>query len=509
MDREAVRSFLESSPTIRLLKADQGAYVLFFLYQTFKDSGSGTAISLPQDELTHRVEIYQEQLSHEEHTVLSGSADRYLREWSDAGWLRRFLSPESSDRHYQLTRHAEDAIRFIDTALSRDNRLVGTEGRLRLVIDTLSDIARGASADPDRRLAELSDERERIDAEIDAIRSGVAVQTYHSAQIRERFHTAVDLLKTLQGDFRAVEDRFEEIARKVQRDAIDDGRTRGQILAEALDAEDLVNEQDEGVSFNAFVAFLLSPQTQSQLRKTIGEVTRLEEIASERDSIEHMRRMVPSLLAEADNVLRQTGRLSQTLRRLLDRQSSGHRKRTAEVLGEIRTLAAKMKQETQQTGQPVPLNIGLQIETTIEVTSPLARPFWTPPQVFDVVPETHVVDVASIERQARKLASLKRLEWDRMRDAIAAATQHQSSIRLSQLLRVRPPKAGVIELVGWLQIAHDDGHRIERDSEEIIDVQTTDEATGELQHIRVKMPLVTFHRTEEKKNETLRKIRPR
>ncbi|WP_372719991.1 DUF3375 domain-containing protein [Novipirellula sp.] len=509
MDREAIRSFLEFSPAIRLLKADQGAYVLFFLYQTFKGAGSAGAILLPQDELIHRLEIYQEQLWHEEHPVLSGSADRYLREWSDAGWLRRFLSPESSGRHYQLTRHAEDAIRFVDTALSRDTRLVGTEGRLRLVIDTLSDIARGASADPDRRLAELMAERDRIDAEIKAIESGVAVQTYHPAQIRERFHTAVDLLKTLQSDFRAVEDRFVEIARKVQRDAIDAERTRGQILAEALDAEDLVNQQDEGVSFNAFVTFLLSPQAQSQLRKTIGEVTRLEEIASERESIEHMRRMVPSLLAEADNVLRQTGRLSQTLRRLLDRQSSGHRKRTAEVLAEIRTLAAKMKQETQQSGQPVPTTIGLQIETSIEVTSPLARPFWTPPQVFDVVPETHVVDVASIERQARKLASLKRLEWDRMRDTIATATENQSSIRLSQLLGMRPPKAGVIELLGWLQIAHDDGHRIDRDAEEIIDVQTTDETTGRPQLTRVKMPLVTFLRTEEKKNESLRRTRPR
>ncbi len=42
------------------------------------------------------------------------------------------------------------------------------------------------------------------------------MQTYRPAQIRERFQTAVDLLKALQSDFRAVEERFQDIARDVQ-----------------------------------------------------------------------------------------------------------------------------------------------------------------------------------------------------------------------------------------------------------------------------------------------------
>jgi len=60
-----------------------------------------------------------------------------------------------------------------------------------LVIDTLSDVVRGATSDP-----------------------------------------AVDLLKTLQRDFRTVEDRFEEIAREVQRESQATERTRGEIYFE-------------------------------------------------------------------------------------------------------------------------------------------------------------------------------------------------------------------------------------------------------------------------------------
>ncbi len=509
MEIEGVLSFLDSSPTVQLLRADQGAFVLFFLSQSLKLRGDDSAISLSHDELQHQLGMFQEALHAEGYDVLTGSADRYLREWSDAGWLRRFLPADAPGPHYQLTRYAEDAIRFVDVALSRESRMVGTESRLRLVIDTLSDLVRGSSADPGRRLETLLAERNRLDQEIEAIRGGAPVETYHPAQIRERFHTAVDLLKTLQGDFRAVEDRFDEIARDVTRNALDVERGRGDILAGALDAEDLVKQQDEGVSFDAFVTFLFSPQAQAKLRETIAEVTRRDAIASDRGAIEHVRAMVPSLLTEAENVLRQTGRLSQTLRRLLDSQATGHRQRTAEVLKDLRTLAAKLKRSVEQTNDPVSADIGLRVDTSIGVSSPFTRPFWTPPQVFDVEVETREIDWETAKQQARKLAGMQRLQWDRMRDLIHRITDSQTTVSLSQLLEHRPPRVGVIELLGWMQIAHEDGHRIDRDASEQITVATADPLTGQVSTVRVRVPLVTFSKTHEAANVIVRKNRPR
>ncbi|MCA9135779.1 MAG: DUF3375 domain-containing protein [Planctomycetales bacterium] len=509
MKLDAIATFLDSSPTVRLLKADLGAYVIYFLRQSFKANTEESAISFAHDELVNRLQIFQDELRDEERPVMHGSPERYLREWSDAGWLRRFLPADSHGPHYQLTRYSEDAIRIVDSALSRDTRLVGTESRLRLVIDTLVDIVRGASPDPDRRINDLLAQRQRIDDEIESIRGGGEVQTYHPAQIRERFYTAVDLLKTLQGDFRAVEDRFEAIGRQVQRDAVKDARHRGEILATALDAEDLIKQQDEGVSFDAFVAFLFAPQAQAKLRETIAEVTRIEAVSAERSAVEHVRAMVPSLLSEADNVLRQTGRLSQTLRRLLDDQSVGHRKRTAEVLREIRTLSSRLKHQISESGDPVPKSIGLQVETSIGLASPLTRPFWTPPQVFDVAPQTRTVDFETAKREARKLAGMQRLEWDRMREAIASATAKSSSIGLSELIAIRPLKVGIVELVGWIQIAHEDGHQIDRDASEQIDVTVPDAVTGLKTKLRVRVPLVTFHQVGLKATAPIRTKRPR
>jgi ElaB/YqjD/DUF883 family membrane-anchored ribosome-binding protein len=513
MTLDSILSFLDSSPTVRLLKADSGAYVLHFLRENFKGNKDDSASAYAHDELLHRLKCFQDEVRDDERGVLLGPADRYLREWSDSGWLRRFLPADYSGAHYQLTRYSEDAIRFVDSALSRDTRLVGTESRLRLVIDTLVDLVRGACPDPDRRLQDLLAERARIDAEIESVQSGGRVETYHPAQIRERFHTAVDLLKTLQGDFRAVEDRFEAIGRQVQREAITVDRRRGEILSTALDAEDLIKQQDEGVSFNAFVNFLFAPQAQAKLRETIAEVTRLDAIADERAAVDHIRTMVPSLLAEADNVLRQTSRLSQTLRRLLDEQSAGHRQRTAEVLRDIRTLAVRLKHQvedaTQSVGDDVAMAVGIKVATSIGVASPFARPFWTPEQSFDVVPEPKIIDFETAQREARKLAHLQRLEWDLMRDAVANATKKRPSIRLSDLIKLRPLKLGIIELVGWIQIAHEDGHAIDREAHEELLVKTKDPNTGEWAAHLVRIPVVTFHRTHEVENKLIRTRRPR
>src|SRR5690606_24712511 len=152
---------------------------------------------------------YQEELHESDPELLIGPAEVYLAKWTDAGWLSRFLESQSVEPQYQLTRYAEEALRFVDAILSRGTNLVGTESRLRMIMETLDDIVRGASDDPQRRLDDLRQRRAEIDAEIEAIQAGRSVKVYRPSQIRERFQTAVDLLKALQSDFRAVEERFQ------------------------------------------------------------------------------------------------------------------------------------------------------------------------------------------------------------------------------------------------------------------------------------------------------------
>ncbi len=107
------------------------------------------------------------------------------------------------------------------------------------------------------------------------------------------FQTAIQLLKGLQSDFRAVEERFQEIARDVQKLQSSGDDSRGRILGFALDAEDMLKQQDEGISFYAFAKFLLSPTQQNAVRKNIEEIQKLTALADQQDSLYRLRRMVP------------------------------------------------------------------------------------------------------------------------------------------------------------------------------------------------------------------------
>lgn len=290
-----ITTLFDASPTIRLLGSDSAPFVIDFLNLTFKKAGLLTA---GHEDLKQQLLIYIEHLHETDPDYLKGPADRYLLHWSDSGWLNRHLQSSAAEPQYQLTRHAEDAIQFIDHLISRRTGLVGTESRLRLIIDTLTDLVHGASSDPDKRLAYLEQQRDAIQREIDALHHGRPVDVYKPSQIRERFQMAVGLLKTLQSDFRAVEERFHGIAMRVQHEQQAALETRGQILGKAMDAEDVLKTEDEGISFYAFIAFLFSPDGQQTLRQTIDEVTRLEAIQDERDSIMRLRSMVRSLLTD-------------------------------------------------------------------------------------------------------------------------------------------------------------------------------------------------------------------
>jgi hypothetical protein len=480
MRRENLQTFLDSSPTARLLRSDLAPYVLDFFQQTFK---SGERLVWGQTELKSHLTLYQQTLSATPARGLQGSPDRYLTQWVDAAWLKRYLVAHSAEPQYELTRHAEEALRFVDAALSRHSQLVGTESRLRLVIETLKDIVRGASADPQQRLAYLRAQRASIDAEIAAIEQGQSVQTYQPVQVRERFQTAVELLKTLQADFRAVEERFQSIAREVQLRQSQGCASRGEILGAALAAEEELKSKDEALSFYAFVAFLFSPTEQAALIECINQLQQLDALADQADALSHLRRMVPALLAEADKVMRTTARLTATLHRLLNAQSVAHRARLATVLHDIREAALRLGESSIRPDIECPLAVDL------DLGSPWARTFWTPAATFE-----HAIEAAAPVQSTEALAMattfarMRRLDLPRLRNTIREITRDGDSHTLREVSERFPISGGVVELLGYLQIAHDDGHIIDPNQTETILIP----ALHDTDSIQLSVPRTVF-----------------
>lgn len=493
MQLEQIRSYFQTSPALRLLRGENAMFVIDFLNSTFKQSG---ALELGHEELRQRLLGYIEQIQDEFPNELKGNVDRYLISWSDSGFLNRHLQSASSQPHYQLTRHSEDAIQFVDLLISRRTGLVGTESRLRLIIDTLSDLVRGSSSDPVQRMAYLEEQKDQIQRKIDALKTNGVAEVYKPSQIRERFQMAVGLLKTLQSDFRAVEERFLEIARNVQENQQTALETRGEILGSAMDAEDHLKTEDEGISFYAFIAFLFSPDGQQSLRETIEKVIQIEEIQSDSDSIARLRTMVKSLLKESDKVLATNGRLSSTLRKLLDTTTAEDRRQTSEVIRDIKQLACQLRSHP-----PSDEAVGASVQSTADIYSPFTRTFWDTPQSFDTQPENHLVDLEKVGHEINTLADFEMLDVEQLRRNIDSLLESEQQVSLEEILAIHPPKCGVLELIGYFQVAFDDGHSINRGSKQTIAIE--EPKSGHV--VRVSVPKITF----QKLNETLKKAKPR
>lgn len=476
-------AYFDTSPALKLFRSSNAPFILDFLYQQFKGPGR---ITMSASDLVSALSEYRQSI-HETHPgALLDKPEQYLTAWcsGDTRWLHRFLEAGRNEPAYQLTSHTEDVFVFLDRALQKDLGFVGTESRLRLVISTLADLVAGASHDPEVRLTHLRQERQRIQDEIERVERDGVTTRYEPAATRERFAMAVGLLKELLADFRAVEDRFKEITRQVQRRQIDGKDTRGSILEYALDAEDVLKRDDQGVSFQEFFNFILSPARQERLRATIAELGRIEELAAQADGLATVKRMVPSLLADAEKVLRTNQRLSATLRRLLDTRSASDRQRVARVIAEIRALAAA-------TADRPPLDtVGVTVDVGVQVTSIFSRSFWSPTAAFEEVElAERPVDDEKRRRAFQQLADLHRLDWRVMRQQIEHLTRREGSVTLRRIVDEFPPSAGVVELLGYLQIARDDRHVVSREHVEEIVLPPVPPAT---KGRRLTLPMVVF-----------------
>jgi hypothetical protein len=194
--------------------------------------------------------------------------------------------------------------------------------------------------------------------------------------------------------------------------------------------------------------------------------------------------MVPLLLAEAEKVMRTNQRLSAMLRRLLDMRAARERQRVAQLLQEIQALAASLPPS------PIRDSIGVDVETGVEMASPLSRVFWSEPARFEKLDLTeHLADDDRRWETFRRLAQMHRLDWREMQQRIREIVAHQGSTTLGSLLAEYPPAAGVVEILGYLQLARDNGHLIYRDSVEEIELPTY---PNRQQPLVITIPLVTF-----------------
>lgn len=480
MEHGELASFFKHSAVVRLMRAENAPYVLDFFYRAFKD---GKRIEIEQEILLASLKDFQDDL--EELNVLQRSAEEYLSEWcgEKCRYLKRFLANDSNVWMIQLQPEAEDVLRFLEGVFAKQDGLISTGSRLQMIVDAVKELVLYASGDLEAQKDQLRRERDRIEAKLQALESSEVGEVIDEREVQERLVLLTSMLRDLTGDFRGVEQKFREIVQGMREREVLVGERTGDVLSYVLDSEDALREHPHGASFYAFVSFVLSAERRDSFDEMVGDLRGVEALRESVHELDRLEGMVPLLTDEATKILSTTQRLSAALRRLLDPRASEEHRRLKELLQETMRGFGQCEMESKDE------SLQMQVDLGVDIDSPMTRDFWKPRQRFEKVQLEGGDQEQELVWQKQALeqySALRRLDWKGMEKKIGGLLKSREKVALQELLVDEVLEAGLVEVLGYIQLAHDGGHVVDEGRDETIVVRLED---GEK---RVKVPKVVF-----------------
>ncbi len=454
MDHDYLYKLKASHPTLRLLNADNAPLIISFLFRVFVKPNQR---SLRYSELVSRLDDFLFQLRDiygEEH--YPKSAKQYLEDWSNpkTAFVRKYYADLGDEPEFDLTPATEKAIDWLRSL--EEKQFVGTESRLLTVFQLLREIVHKTEQDPAVRIAELERQKQDIDTEIDKIQAGI-IEPFDPTQIKERFFQVDETARKLLGDFRQVEYNFRALDRQTRERIATSDKTKGQLLDDIFQENDVIWDSDQGKSFRAFWEFLMSPRRQDELERLLVSVFDLDEIRSlaSEPFLEHIK---VYLLEAGENVYKTNNLLVEQLRKYLDDQTYLENKRITELIKSIEKRAIEIKNTP-----PRERNFAELSELKPAIDPVMSRGLFMPP-TSPTITATPLDDVdVAIELDA--LYEQTFIDETELSANIRQALQNQSQISLSQLARRYPIRKGLAEIVGYLNLASRDDKAYVADDE--------------------------------------------
>ncbi|BCX88262.1 hypothetical protein MIN45_P0631 [Methylomarinovum tepidoasis] len=468
----------QQHPAWRLLAAAHAPLVLTLLHAVFI---APNRRALPRQQLIAILDDLLFDLRQQEGgDAFPKPAAAYLDDWAgdDKGWLRKYYPEDSDEPHYDLTPAAVQALEWV-TGLQR-REFVGTESRLLLVFELLRQMAEGSETDPEARIAELERRRGEIDAEIARIRGG-ELELMDPTRLRDRFLQMQDTARRLLADFRAVEQNFRDLDRRVRERIATWEGGKGELLAEVFGHTDAIADSDEGRSFRAFWDFLMDPRRQEELTGLLEKILALEPVRQLRPD-PRLRRIHYDWLEAGEATQRTVARLSQQLRRWLDDQTWLENRRIMALLRDIEQHAIAVRDR-------LPPGDFM----TVDATAPAIELVMERP-LFQPSARIRIEDRVVVEGEAKTLdeALFKQRFVDReaLADHIRHLLRSQPQVSLARVVAARPLAEGLAELLTYLELAEADPRAVVDDAR-----SETIEWTGSDGVVRrARVPLILYCR---------------
>lgn len=455
-----------------------------FLLATFKEENK---LSLPETQLTDALYdfIGHINMGREEPLYPLGPRE-YLTKWTDDGFLTKSYKKNQDEAVFQLTSGSELALRWLGSL--QKNTFVGTESKLLTILNLLENLMQNTNEDKDVHLAQLREQQQQIQEQIDAIAQGKPIESLDDTRILERFMETDRLARELLSDFREIEENFQALDQQARETQLKQSLGKGEIVGEVLDAHDKLWESDQGKSFAAFWELLMNPAQQANLDKMVHALKQLPQLDQlRRKSV--LTRLKYNLVEVGEQVNQSNHQLVAQLRKFLDAQVLIEHKRMVATIDEIQNLALDLKED-------IPLKkpfFSLPDKPHLDFS--IVRPFFSPKE--KPVVDSTVIEEGKSEASATRLFEQVYVNPEELRRNIKKLLRSQPSVTLDAVCNSYPISKGMRELITYFEIARQDPKAtIDDSAQEVVSVNDPiKEQKGEAGHHQsFVIPKIVFSR---------------
>lgn len=491
MDYYTLEALLKNNPTVQLLRRDKYApLVISFVMRAFK--GEEPRMVIHHNDLQLELAQFLDEIAWKDDLALEdgmtafdqkrATAKQYLREWSDARYLRQYPNPDGQDV-LELTPASELVIQWAEDLQPKE--FIGTESRFQDIMDRMDRLVSKSETDPEKRKKDLQDQIAALklelknieDSDLEFIRS-----TYTQNQVWERYLELTKDAKDLLADFRQVEQNFRQVAEDLYTRQLEAYESRGRLLGVALDARQEMEESPQGKSFRAFWNYLRQRQPNKQS---------LEELAEKLFGLMHEQDLEPNdgflqdlkhyLTQAGEQVLKSNRAMVERLRRTLSEEAMAERQRLGEGLDAVKKLALACAQ------LPPPSENFYLLETGPEVLMPMDRPLGKADENERRFNQPQALESTMEGVELEQLFEEDWVDRTMLRKRIDKLLETRETVALQTLLESHPLEQGLAELLSYFALASQDEDAMIWDTR-ILKVALPDQGRS------LKVPEIIFRR---------------
>jgi len=389
------------------------------------------------------------------------SARGYLTEWTKAGYLIRRAIAATRGETFELSPDGVAALRFLESREAPSQAI--TESRLAALSKQLRQVAIDTDPAVERRLGRLQQERDRIDALMEAIRAGED-EPLSAPRALERIRDLVIQAAALPDDFARVLAEFEQLNSTLRAKIIESDESQRAVLDDIFRGVDLIGQSPAGQSFSGFSNLVLDPVLGAAFEEDVRDI--LSRDAAHALTIPE-RRLLRQLLttlkdrsAEIHDVITS---FAKGLRRYVISQDYQRDRVLRRVLLEALNRGREVKDVV-----PPPRRIGAQLELTAVSLVSLGALRLHDPADFDASgAELDTDDGESISlEELRAIARQTEIDFAELAQNVNAAVAAAGTVTVGQVLELFPATQGVASVIGLLSLAADQGV-VSQDNEDV------------------------------------------